>query len=88
MRFKLRPSAVKAGLKPLSEPPVWTDPAKFFADRHELAGAMDKLAHEIAPGVGRTDGKPGRVVSEVRRINGRAVTVQRRRAGFAIYIDR
>jgi hypothetical protein len=72
-------------------PPVWTAPDHFFRDRSELARDLRRLADDIAPAAGEmrdTDRGGRRVVSsEVRRINGRSVTVQRRRASFAIFVN-
>ena len=58
----------------------------------EIARDLDRVANEIALGAaggeGNSKGKGrGRIVSsEVRRINGRSVTVQRRRSAFAIFV--
>ena len=72
-------------------PPVWTAPDHFFRDRSELARDLRRLADDIAAAAGEmrdTDRGGRRVVSsEVRRINGRSVTVQRRRASFAIFVN-
>jgi len=62
----------------------------------ELASDLDRLAADIAPGLAvavregkeRKRERQTRVVStETRRINGRHVTVQRRRSAFAIFVD-
>ena len=58
--------------------------------RSEIARDLRRLADDIAPAAGEmTNTERGRkriVSSEVRRINGRSVTVQRRRSGFAIFV--
>jgi hypothetical protein len=71
-------------------PPVWTAPDHFFRDRSELARDLRRLADDIAPAAGEmTNTQRGgrRIVStEVKRINGRSVTVQRKRSAFAIFV--
>ena len=70
--------------------PMWTDPEKFFIERSELSAEAEAIARGIAP-----DAKlSSRVKVDVKRggargagtlvINGRTVTVQRRRNAFAI----
>jgi hypothetical protein len=57
----------------------------------EIARDLDRVANEIALGAAGGEGSRkgrGRIVSsEVRRINGRSVTVQRKRSAFAIFVN-
>src|SRR4029077_4759106 len=76
-------------------PQMWTDPERFFRDRSELAAQAAALARLLAP-----DEKPThRVKVEVMKgrtrleggtptINGRRVTVQRRRQAFTISVGK
>jgi hypothetical protein len=61
-----------------------------YSDHSPHEGDLDRVANEIALGAaggeGSRKGRGSIVSSEVRRINGRSVTVQRRRSAFAIFV--
>jgi len=75
---------------------LWTDPERFFLDRSELAAEAYAIASRIAPDQPRAprvrvaiSGEArGRVEVLSQVINGKRVTVQRRRRPFAISVGK